>query len=119
MMSWMQSNDIYVTSTSPTDTSREETASRNGTRVTGSDSDDILNNVYDLLGNSYEWTQEAYLLGERIFRGGLFYGDNYPSRRRCYHDDAVGHRTRGCFTSHILCRVGLRVAKPKLKRQIN
>ena len=71
MMKWMKSNNIDVTSKTPTDTNRNEVASYNTTRVTGSaDSNDILNNIYDILGNSREYTQEAYKWYTRVLRGG-------------------------------------------------
>ena len=84
MMKWMKSNNIDVTSTTPTDTNRNVVASKNTTRVTGSvDSNDILNNIYDILGNSNEWTQEANGTFYRITRGGYFtpYVDYNPSTR--------------------------------------
>jgi len=84
MMRWMQGNSIDVTSTTPTDTAREVTASinTNTTRVTGSaDSNDILNNIYDILGNSFEWTQEANITSRRVYRGGNYYDSNSPSSR--------------------------------------
>ena len=31
------------------------------------------NNIYDLAGNVFEWTLEAYSNVYRIFRGGYFY----------------------------------------------
>ena len=86
IMIWMENNGITVTSKTPTDTARGVEASYNSTRVTGaSDSNDILNNVYDLIGNSYEWTQEAYNNDNnkcyRVIRGGLYNGNYSPSYR--------------------------------------
>ena len=78
MMRWMQGNGIDVTSN---DSAKLNGAVRNSsnTRVTGAkDSKDILNNIYDLLGNNHEWTQEA---GNTIYRGyrGGCYDSNYNS----------------------------------------
>ena len=75
MLKWMKGNKINVTSNSPTDLSIG-TASKNTTRVTGGAnngqtvSKDKLSNIYDLLGNSSEWTQEASLTYCRVIRGG-------------------------------------------------
>ena len=43
------------------------------------------NNIYDLAGNIWEWTQEKYSTGTyRAYRGGYYYlgGDNYPAAYR-------------------------------------
>ena len=77
MLKWMKGNKINVTSSSPTDLSIGNT-SKNTTRVTGGAnngqtvSKDKLSNIYDLLGNSYEWTQEANLTDSRVSRGGYY-----------------------------------------------
>ena len=97
MMRWMQGNSINVTSTTPTDTSRATIASKNSTRVTGSaDSNDILNNIYDILGNSYEWTQEASYTYTRVLRGGNSYSSNSPKSRDynypTYPSGSIGSR---------------------------
>ena len=84
MMKWMKSNNIDVTSTSPTDTNRGVAASYNSdsNRITGaSGSNDILNNIYDILGNSREWTQEANSASCRVRRGGECSDIDYPSYR--------------------------------------
>ena len=74
MTKWMKNSGIDVTSSTPTDTTGI-TASGNTTRVTGSESKDKLNNVYDLLGNSSEWTQAtdfSHSLGLRLAVGGYY-----------------------------------------------
>ena len=91
IMNWMKSNNINVTSTTPTDLSIG-TTSKNTTRVTGGAnngqtvSKDKLSNIYDLLGNSFEWTQEANNTNIRVHRGGLYGNSNAPSDRNniCY-----------------------------------
>ena len=88
MLKWMKGNKINVTSSSPTDLSIG-TTSRNTTRVTGGAnngqtvSKDKLSNIYDLLGNSLEWTQEAYNtdFNNRVYRGGYYDISSAPSRR--------------------------------------
>ena len=96
MMKWMQGNNIDVTSTTPTDINRGVVASKNTTRVTGSaDSNDILNNIYDILGNGLEWTQEAFNIGYRVLRGGVYNGGGYtPNIRKvdaCYPELTNGY----------------------------
>ena len=86
MLKWMKGNKINVTSSSPTDLSIGNT-SRNTTRVTGGAnngqtvSKDKLSNIYDLLGNIREWTQEAISTAYRISRGGYYSGSYAPSYR--------------------------------------
>ena len=76
MLRWMINSGIKnITSTTPIDLSIGTTL-RNTTRVTGGAnngqtvSKDKLSNIYDLLGNSLEWTQEAYTTNIRVHRGG-------------------------------------------------
>ncbi|HJJ15894.1 MAG TPA: formylglycine-generating enzyme family protein [Clostridiaceae bacterium] len=86
MLKWMKGNNINVTSSSPTDLSIG-TTSKNTTRVTGGPNDgqtvskDKLSNIYDLLGNSYEWTQEANDTNYRVLRGGHYDYSVAPSYR--------------------------------------
>ena len=90
MLKWMKGNKINVTSSSPTDLSIGNT-SRNTTRVTGGAnngqtvSKDKLSNIYDLLGNIREWTQEAISTAYRISRGGYYSGSLAPSFRFGYY----------------------------------
>ena len=90
MMKWMQGNGINVTSTTPTDLSIGAT-SKNTTRVTGGAnsgetvSKDKLSNIYDLLGNSYDWTIEAYYTIHRDSRGGNYNHSNSPRYRVIYN----------------------------------
>ena len=92
MLKWMKGNKINVTSSSPTDLSIG-TTSKNKTRVTGGAnngqtvSKDKLSNIYDLLGNSYEWTQEAHNAGYRVYRGGYYNFSNAPSSRNNDNSD--------------------------------
>lgn len=93
MLKWMKGNGIEVTSKQPTDLSIGAT-SKNTTRVTGgansgqSVSKDKLSNIYDILGNSLEWTQEADDTSYRVSRGGYYYESDAPSFR-----DAIYHPT--------------------------
>ena len=85
MLKWMKGNGIDVTSTTPTDLSIG-TTSRNTARVTGTVSKDKLSNIYDLLGNSFEWTQEASNVNYRVDRGGCYNFSGAPSYRS-YHNN--------------------------------
>ncbi len=83
MMNWMhKDSNINVNSKTPV-----AGASRNTTRITGgpnegeTESKDILKNVYDLLGNSWEWTLEADSSYYRVYRGGDYYYSNSPANR--------------------------------------
>lgn len=40
--------------------------------LTGSYSNDVINNIYDLMANDYEWTQEVYSTNIRVSRGSSF-----------------------------------------------
>ena len=75
MMIWMQGNGIKVNLETPTDLDGT-TTSENTARTTGREPNDKLNNIYDLLGNSYEWTLEARNTNSRTHRGG-FCGSSY------------------------------------------
>ena len=52
-----------------------------GTDYPEDDYADISNNIYDLEGNVYEWTQEAYANGDRVMRGGNHDDDIEPNYR--------------------------------------
>ena len=105
MMRWMQNNGVDVTE-EPTDTpsSTLQNAVRNTGEITGGKGNkDVINNVYDLLGNRLEWTQEADSSwgARRVLRGGkdcMVY--SLSSRNNCppTYEEACG----GCrFTLYI------------------
>lgn len=82
MMRWMNTNGTNVTQITPTDsivgTTVKNTDSK---RRTGLQPKDRLNNVFDLLGNRREWTQEASSTSRRVTRGGYYSSNNAPSNR--------------------------------------
>ncbi len=106
MMNWMKGNKINVTSSSPTDLSIGAT-SKNTTRVTGGAnngqtvSKDKLSNIYDLLGNSYERTQEALNTDYRVGRGGSYNGSSAPSNRYGDYPPLTGSRSGSRLTLYI------------------
>ena len=69
---------------------------------TGKTTFTMANNIYDLAGNCYEWTQEAYYTYLRAGRGGDYgsHGSFYPAsfRGRNYPDDSDNDYRR--FSSH-------------------
>ena len=83
MMIWMQGNGIDVTLENPTNLDGA-TTSKNKTEITGTVSTDKLNNMYDLLGNSFEWTLEASNTSLRFSRGGSDGSSYSPSKRSNY-----------------------------------
>ena len=52
-----------------------EAATNSGSKQTaGKNESWKANNIYDLAGNCYEWTQEAYNSDDRVYRGGSYEG---------------------------------------------
>ena len=101
MMIWMQGNGIEVTSPTPTNL-EGVTTSKNTTRKTGTVSTDKLNNIYDLLGNSYEWTLEAVYVDERTNRGGNSGDDSIsPSYRDDYYPSYTNRNGSSRLTLYI------------------
>ena len=49
--------------------------------LTGNASTDVSKNIYDLAGNCYEWTMEAFNTSSRVGRGGNYYGAISVSNR--------------------------------------
>ena len=104
MMKWMQNNGVDVTET-PTDTpsSTLQNAVRNTGEITGGENNkDVINNVYDLLGNRYEWTQEASYTNLRVLRGGGYFRHAYsPSNRLSSRPSDVNANLGSRFTLYI------------------
>ena len=108
MMIWMQENGIKVNSETPTDLDGT-TTSKNTERTTGTEQNDKLNNIYDLLGNSLEWTLEANSAPSRTIRGGVYSISYSPSNRQYYLSNPRDTRERQFYSPHTLYKVGLKV----------
>ena len=69
---------------------------------TGSSENWKANNIYDLAGNCYEWTQEALDTGSRASRGGFYgnVGSNYPASDRSYDFPDNVNDSNLRFSSH-------------------
>ena len=66
------------------------------------------NNIYDLAGNVFEWTQEKYSTGAyRAFRGGFYLGDgdSYPAAFR-YSNNASNTINDGRVPCQLFCSTG-------------
>ena len=61
--------------------SQRTTPRKDKPELTGAVEKDVSKNIYDLAGNCWEWTMEAYSSGTRVRRGGYFY-DGYPGSVR-------------------------------------
>ena len=76
MMNWMAKKGQTV--------GTEDDTKRNSETVTGKNNNDVINNIYDLYGCHEEWTLEAYLIHNRVYRGGNY---NYIlSPANCSYD---------------------------------
>ncbi len=75
----------YIAANAETPLMTETKAQSTSTRIpAGSAEYTKANNVYDMAGNVFEWTTEAYSTYNRVGRGGYFfdYGDDSPASYR-------------------------------------
>ena len=70
--------------------SQRTTPTKDAPELTGSVSTDVSKNIYDLAGNCYEWTMEAYSTDYRVLRGG-FYGTADPVSIRYCNLPTIGN----------------------------
>ena len=73
MMNWMAKTGNTV--------GTEDDTKKNTERVTGKNTHDVINNIYDLYGCHVEWTLEAYNISSRVQRGGYFEYSESPAIR--------------------------------------
>ena len=69
---------------------------------TGKTTFTMANNIYDLAGNVWEWTQEANNTYNRASRGGVYYngGSNFPASSRNIDSNGIGGNVNIRFSSH-------------------
>ena len=60
--------------------SQRTTPTKSAVELTGSVTSDVSKNIYDLAGNCYEWTMEAYSTSLRVVRGGCDNANPVSSR---------------------------------------
>ncbi len=65
---------------------------------TGSNSSYSANNIYDMAGNVFEWTMEAFSTGGRVDRGGSYIStaSSYPASIRYADYPTNSYRNYGC-----------------------
>ena len=82
MCKWIKSNkiDVEMSKSIPSDITGN-LGKWNATRITGNEDNDKLCNIYDLLGNNFEWTLEALNTYRRVCRGGYYNASNSPAIR--------------------------------------
>ena len=105
--------NYYNTSVKADDGATELKAS--GTRAklnTGKTTFTMANNIYDLAGNVWEWTQEANNPNFRVDRGGVYfnYGSYFPASDRFDGYPGSSGYDEGRFSSHF---------NNKVKREYN
>ena len=76
MMNWMAKTEKTV--------GTGDSSKYNTEQITGSKSEDVVNNIFDLYGCHCEWTLEALDTYGRASRGGRYNASNSPSSRD-YH----------------------------------
>ena len=69
---------------------------------TGSSENWKANNIYDLAGNCWEWTQEAGSTDGRAYRGGYYngYGSSYPASACSFNNPDLNNYDNRRFSSH-------------------
>ena len=86
---WLQESGYDINNSTSWGNYSNNTASGHGSkRPTGYSESWRANNVYDLAGNCWEWTQEANGTSNRVYRGGFYLNDgsSYPATSRSDSD---------------------------------
>lgn len=96
---YLNSTFYYIASTSEIPEATETKATNANTRIPAGSSDYTkVNNIYDLAGNVWDRTLEAYSSYYRVFRGGRYslYGSNVPSSYRSGSNPTNSSNDIGC-----------------------
>ena len=82
------SDTTWTSISSEENKTKTKTASESILLTTGASEDFKMKNIYDLAGNVWEWTNEAYSTTFRAFRGGHYYdtGTSYPVSNLNYNN---------------------------------
>ncbi|MCI9246353.1 MAG: formylglycine-generating enzyme family protein, partial [Clostridia bacterium] len=96
-LNFIDSNYISGSSTGYAKNSSGKGNYTNSIATTGSNTNYQQKHIYDMAGNIYEWTMEAYHTGNRVIRGGSYYIDGYinPASIRNSSDPSSSMSTVG------------------------
>ena len=72
-----------------------------GAQKTGIESRDVINNIYDLEGNMYEWTLEDYNTTYRVYYGGYYSTTSGYSAMPSAHHHHNPHLTTAAYGSRL------------------
>lgn len=100
----------YIAQNSEKPEATENKNANSGTRIpTGSAEYTKANNIYDMAGNMFDWTIEAYFMSDRVNRGGFYYSDgDYSSAAErsnygpSYDYDYIIHRRPTVVAQHFM-----------------
>lgn len=105
-ISWIKSsnNDLIYDNTWGNYIDSNDSAKINGygkIQISGYSDNWSKNNIYDMAGNLWEWTNELYMYSEGVSRGAsyIYSGINYPASYRTYNN-----------SSKTFARIGFRIA---------
>ena len=98
---WMQTSTNSEVANFPTNsTGKGNYRDTNGNAPipTGSNSSYSVNNIYDMAGNVYDWTIEAYDTDYRVLHGGNYYvpASRFPTSYRGYNSPTLSASYGGC-----------------------
>ena len=98
---WMQTSTNSEVANFPTNSTGKgnyKDTNGNAPIPTGSNSSYSVNNIYDMAGNVFDWTLEAYDTYYRVLRGGFYIdtASNYPARSRHINIPTSSSSFNGC-----------------------
>ena len=98
---WMQTSSNSEVANFPTNSEGKgnyKDTNGNSPIPTGSNSSYSVNNIYDMAGNVFDWTMEAYSTALRVIRGGDYSGTGsaYPASDRNSNAPVDSFSNHGC-----------------------